>query len=123
VSDGQKEGGDKEKCFITTACVAALGLPDDCAELQVLRAFRDGYMRAQPGGAESIAEYYRIAPPIVDAIAREARAQEIYADLFVRPVRRSVALIQDRREAEALAHYRDIVRELERDYLAGTRTV
>lgn len=34
-----------------------MGLPDDCHELTVLRAFRDGYMSAIPGGADDIKEY------------------------------------------------------------------
>lgn len=45
-----------------------MGLPDDCHELTALRAFRDGYMSAIPGGADDIKEYYRCAPAIVAAI-------------------------------------------------------
>ena len=46
---GSKEN-DNGGCYLTTACVAARGLPDTCAELQTLRAFRDGILTRRPGG-------------------------------------------------------------------------
>ena len=42
------KGNDSGGCFLTSACTEARGLPDDCHELTVLRAFRDGYLRSQP---------------------------------------------------------------------------
>ncbi|HWS72754.1 MAG TPA: DUF4157 domain-containing protein, partial [Thermoanaerobaculia bacterium] len=55
-------------CFLTTACVEARGLPDDCEELTVLRRFRDEYVRNAPGGEALIAHYYSVAPRIVAAL-------------------------------------------------------
>ena len=51
------KGNDSGGCFLTSACTEARGLPDDCHELTVLRAFRDGYLRSQPEGEAEIAEY------------------------------------------------------------------
>lgn len=48
---GSKES-DNGGCYLTTACVAARGLPDTCTELQTLRAFRDGVLARQPGGQQ-----------------------------------------------------------------------
>ena len=56
--------GDSSWCFLTSACTAARGLPDNCRELTVLRAFRDGYMQTLPEGKRDIQEYYRCAPVI-----------------------------------------------------------
>ena len=53
-SSGSKDN-DNGGCYLTTACVAARGLPDTCIELQTLRAFRDGVLARQPGGREEIA--------------------------------------------------------------------
>ena len=65
-------GGFRKKflglCFITTAVCQELGKPDDCAELTAFRAFRDGYLAAQPDGEALIREYYNIAPGIVTCI-------------------------------------------------------
>ena len=58
----------RKLCFITTAVCEFEGKPDDCAELQTFRAFRDGYLAAQPDGTELIEEYYRDAPRIVTLI-------------------------------------------------------
>ena len=66
------KGNDSGGCFLTSACTEARGLPDDCHELTVLRSFRDGYLRSQPEGEAEIAEYYAVAPKIVDAIRSKA---------------------------------------------------
>ncbi len=55
-------------CFLTTAAVGMLGLPDDCWELEQLRSFRDGWLEQQSGGAEQIADYYERAPAIADKL-------------------------------------------------------
>jgi hypothetical protein len=111
------------KCFLTTACVEALGLPDDCLELTVLRRFRDNWLRAHPGGAATIEEYYRIAPLIIDALAREERSHELLLDLYQRLVRRSVALILAGQYEEAFAHYQQVVRELRARFLPPSKTL
>lgn len=55
-------------CFITTAVCEYLGKDDDCVELNTLRAYRDNWLKFQPGGRELIAEYYNIAPLIVSRL-------------------------------------------------------
>jgi hypothetical protein len=39
---------DKSGCFITTACIEAKGLPDYCLEINVMRQFRDEYIKNLP---------------------------------------------------------------------------
>ena len=69
-------------CFITTACVRARGLPDDCLELTVLRAFRDDYILCMANGKEIIKVYYENAPMIVKTINQRQDALEIYNGLY-----------------------------------------
>ena len=57
-------------CYISTSCVEAANLPDDCLELQILRQFRDNYLTNQPRGKELIQKYYSIAPHIVRSITK-----------------------------------------------------
>ncbi len=57
-----------EGCFLTTACCELLCLPDDCFELRALRRFRDNVLARAPGGGAAIAEYYRTAPLILQAL-------------------------------------------------------
>ncbi len=111
----------KKGCFITTACVTARGLPDDCEELTVLRAFRDGYMRSQADGPALIAEYYRRAPAIVAAIQARDDAAAILERLF-EVIQRCVRLVQDGQHPAALETYRAMALRLQAEYApAGDR--
>jgi hypothetical protein len=69
-------------CFITTACIQAKGLPDNCMELTTLRAFRDQYIASKANGQEMIEVYYKNAPSIVEAISQRQDALEIYKSLY-----------------------------------------
>lgn len=104
-------------CFITTACVQAQGLPDDCVELETLRAFRDGHVLRLDGGEALVADYYAHAPAIVAAIDRRPDADAIYAGLYERLVARSVDLIRAGEADEAVRHGLEVYGELKARYL------
>src|SRR5262249_51645401 len=55
----------KKACYISTAAVHALGLPDDGPELNALRRFRDHVLLPTEPGRRAVAEYYEIAPRVV----------------------------------------------------------
>ena len=69
-------------CYITTACVNAMGLPDDCEELTLLRRFRDSYLLQKKNGDQLIDLYYRYSPQIVTAIRRRDDEEEILKRLY-----------------------------------------
>jgi hypothetical protein len=106
----------KKGCFITTACVEAKGLPDDCEELTILRQFRDDYMSAVENGSEMIDEYYAIAPEIVNRISALPNGEQIFVNLYDK-VAKSVHLVKAGQNEEALQNYISIVRELKKQYL------
>lgn len=115
-------GGFRKKflglCFITTAVCHELGKPDDCAELTAFRAFRDGYLAAQPDGPALIAEYYNIAPGIVTCINTCSDRHASYARLredYLAPCYED--LLAGRNES-CKARYVQMVRDLEREYLS-----
>ena len=80
-------------CFITTACVEAAGLPDNCTELETMRYFRDGYLAKSDEGKRMIEEYYEIAPRIVEKIKREENSDEVFSGIF-NDIRKTVSLIK-----------------------------
>ena len=84
---GHGSSSGTDGCYLTSACVAAQDMPDDCEELQILRSFRDHYLAYLPGGMEEIEQYYAIAPRIVASINQRADAafiwKCIYEDLIV----------------------------------------
>ena len=78
-------------CYITTATCAAMGLPDDCDELQALRHYRDAVLLATPQGEREVAEYYASAPAIVAALDRRADAPALYRLLYEQHIRPAAA--------------------------------
>lgn len=97
---------DNGGCFLTTACVAARGLPDTCAELQMLRAFRDGVLAHMPDGQDEITEYYRIAPDIVAAINQREDAKQIWDRVYEELVVPCVRMIHEGKDEEAHRLYK-----------------
>ena len=75
---GHGSSSGTDGCYLTSACVVAQHMPDDCEELQILRSFRDHYLANQPGGMEEIEQYYAIAPRIVASIHQRADAAFIW---------------------------------------------
>lgn len=100
---GEESGGG---CFLTSACVEAKGLPDDCYELTVLRRFRDTYLQAQPEGAALIQNYYDIAPEIVRKVNRRKEKDEIWEEIYRKMVEPCVALVEKGEFQKALDCYK-----------------
>ncbi|MBN1659862.1 MAG: hypothetical protein JXA93_15765 [Anaerolineae bacterium] len=69
-------------CYLTTACVEARGLPDDCEELTLLRYFRDIYLLKQPHGEALVELYYKYAPGIVEKITHDPHRDVIYEYIY-----------------------------------------
>ena len=105
-------------CYLTTACVEQRGLPDDCDELTTLRLFRDGYMKAQPGGKEDILEYYEKAPKIVEIISRQNNKNEVYDYIYNDVIVPCVKYIKNGENEAAYEKYRAMVKQLETEYLS-----
>ena len=112
---GSSSGG----CYLTSACVEAMGLADDCHELTVLRAFRDGYMRTTETGPADICHYYHTAPVIVARIKADAKSAAVFEAIYQELVLPCVKLIESARNGEAYEIYKGYVQKLEEKYLAG----
>lgn len=115
-------GGFRKKflglCFITTAVCQELGKPDDCEELTVFRAFRDGYLMKQPDGRALIEEYYNIAPGIVTCINTCSDRHESYAKIRQTYLEPCYADLQAGRYESCKTRYVQMVRDLEKQYLS-----
>ncbi len=114
---GEKGGSTGSNCFLTSACVEAKGLPDDCYELTTLRIFRDGYLKSQSCGECEIAEYYAVAPRIVEKIRLCDNQMEIFDQIYEELVLPCVKFIEHGDNANAHELYRCFVRNLKRRYL------
>lgn len=106
----------RSSCIITSAACAALHKPDDCEELNTLRAYRDEMKCDNPIIAELIKEYYRVAPLLVQKINSEADAEKIYADLWKNSIAKTYELIRAGENAQATAIYIEMVQSLCKRY-------
>lgn len=102
----QKDSHQSDGCYLTSACVAARDLPDDCEELTVLRGFRDGWLKEQSYGAASVAEYYRLAPGIVEQIDLRPDRIRIYDEIYENVVAPCVRFIRSGAYEQAFSLYR-----------------
>lgn len=109
----QNNGG----CFVTTAVCDSFGKPDDCAELTAFRNFRDGWLVAQPDGKSLIAEYYSVAPKIVEKINRLADAAQIYENIWQKYLAPCLNFIKRGENLACKNKYVEMVRELKSRYL------
>ena len=105
--------GSSGSCFLTTACCTYKGLPDNCFELETLRAFRDGYLKDQEYGPELIKMYYDDAPAIVQMIQNKPDHDKILQSIYEK-IQIIVKQIQDGRNDEAIINYMMMVYELKR---------
>ncbi len=101
-SGGSSSGGG---CYLTTACVNARGLPDNCLELNVLRNFRDRILLQNPTGRGAVKEYYKIAPEIVQSINGKDNSSEIWNSVY-QDIRKAVQFVLLGDFNSAFEHYR-----------------
>ena len=116
-SDDSQNNQGGEGCFLTTACVCAEGLADDCDQLNTLRDYRDRYLKNRVGGVEDVTHYYCVAPHIVRAINDCDNSREIWHDLYHNLVLPCVDMIKAGDFEDAYALYRKTVEKLEKEYL------
>lgn len=101
-----------DNCYVTTACVGALGLSDDCSELRTLRDLRDTFMSCTTHGSRLIAEYYRVAPSVCKSISARPDANAVYKSIYENLVIPAVKLVQQGRMAAAVHLYEVRTRSL-----------
>ena len=111
------KGNDPGGCFLTSACVEAKGLPDDCYELTMLRNFRDRYLRSTESGQNEIAEYYFIAPQIVTAIKARQDAAAVFEAIYTDMIVPCIKMIEQGNNEDAHTLYRNMVKQLQAQYL------
>lgn len=103
-------------CYLTSACVEAKGLADDCKQLQSLRNFRDGYLRGTEGGEKEIAEYYLVAPKIVENIKKRNDSIDIFETIYEELIEPCVSFIEQGNNNQAHELYKEYTLRLKQKY-------
>ena len=110
--NGGNDKSDDKRCYLTTTCVYYKGMSDDCIELQILRDYRDNYLKTFEEGRKDVYEYYDVAPDIIKAIGLQPDAKEIWEDIYTNLVCKCVELIKEEKYPEAHSHYKNFVIKL-----------
>ena len=94
-----QEEKPKEGCFIATACY---GSPV-CAEVLMLRDFRDQHLAQSLLGRAAVRLYYYLSPPIAAALSRRPFLRTLVRHVLVAPAVRLVAAFSDSRNGRRQA--------------------
>ncbi len=111
-----EKGFHHKWCYVTTAVCRSLKKGDDCYELNLLRSYRDRYMRSQPDGEEIVREYYDIAPSIVKHINQRDNADTIYRQIYDGYIRPCIHMIENGKDRECIELYTQMVKTLQEKY-------
>lgn len=104
-------------CYITTAVCESLGKKDNCYELNILRDYRDTYLRSTQDGEKIVNAYYDIAPSIVKRINKQNNRDEIYREIYMQYLSPCIRLLEEDKKEECKEIYSNMVLELEATYL------
>lgn len=114
VTDGKGEAG----CFLTTACVDTMGLPDDCMELEAMCSLRDDYILKEVEDGDNIVKhYYTVAPEIVKTINEKDDHEQIWRALYEEEIVPCADLVCHKKEEAAFKKYSDMLEKLEKKYM------
>lgn len=104
----------KKGCFITTAVCTFQNKADDCYELEILRKFRDEYLRKKY--SNEIIKYYEISPKIVDLINESSQKKEIYTDIR-KEINKCIYFIENKEYEMAFEIYKKMFLKLKIDFI------
>ena len=111
--DKDNNGGG---CYLTTACVSARELPDNCLELMTLRNFREKVLMQTPIGRKALIEYSNIAPKIVDSIETRNDRKEIWQSVY-KDINQAVRFVLNGNFNQAFDHYKKMTKNLQEKFL------
>lgn len=101
------------ECYISTAICSVLGKPDNCYELELLRHFRDTYVRSLANGKELIEDYYAKAPYLLALIDTNPDRDQILRQLYDRYLVQCIHAIEQGNRDRALSTYKEMLSYLE----------
>ncbi|CDF05801.1 stress protein [Megasphaera elsdenii CAG:570] len=112
--DAQKNLKNLSGCFITTAVCQTFHKPDDCYELTMFRHFRDNWLSKQPNGKDMIAEYYVVAPSIVEKIDSSEYPDQVYRKIWKLYLNPCLHYLENRQYEDCRNLYVEMVTKLKK---------
>ena len=85
--------------------------------MNILREYRDTYLRSTEDGERIVDAYYDIAPSIVKRINKQSNRDEIYREIYAQYLSPCIRLLEEDKKEECKEIYSDMVLGLEATYL------
>lgn len=98
-----------EGCYLTTAMCNILGKPDNCYELEMLRGFRENYMRKTDEGRVLLNQYDVISIPIAASLLKNKDRVAIANNMRDQYINVAIDLIIQGENELAIEQYKRMV--------------
>lgn len=106
-------------CYLTTAFCHILGYKDDCYELEILRQFREQYLRGTKEGDNLLEEYETIGPKISNLLYLDPFRTDMVEKMGLQYIYPAISFINEGRFEDAKDTYIDMVNMLKERYHVG----
>jgi len=103
-----------EGCFISTTICNLLGKEDNCYELNLLRKFRDEWLRCSDEGVEMIKKYYEISPKLLQHLENASKIDNnIFEKLYTNFLSEIIECIENKNFNKGLIKYQKMLSYIE----------
>lgn len=113
---GGSGGGGSSCCYITTACLDAMGLPQDSLEMKAIKALTKEHILKSFQGKKDYILYGRKAPAIVQAIDARNDSCEIWKRVYS-SLRNITNIVFSGNYQKGHQQYKDLVLGLENEFV------
>lgn len=102
---------DDSCCYITTACLKSLGMPEDCLEFKAMKILTKEHILKSRQGKRDYVSYGRKSPAIVKRIEARTDAREIWTGVYEK-LKDVAKLVFDKNYEGGYQSYRSLVIDL-----------
>ena len=114
-SSGSSSSDSGACCYITTACLDAMGLPIDSLEMRAMKTLTKEHILKSFSGKRDYILYGRKAPKVVEAIKTRSDSNEIWKVVY-ETLREITSTVLSMDYGKAHQQYRELVLGLESKY-------
>lgn len=111
-----RDTGYSTGCYLTTAMCDILGQDDDCTTLEILRSYRDNYLKNNEEYLSLLMEYDIIGPHIARCLYSDSDRHDIAIQMLTEYINPAINMIMGYKYDEAASIYIDMTQMLKDRY-------
>lgn len=104
--------GSSSSCYLTTAMVDILGFEDNCEYLEILREFRNDYMKSNEEYFDLLQQYDIVGPMICESLYNDPKRKDIASWMLENYIKKAVNFVKCSKFREAIAIYLEMTNNL-----------